>query len=78
MIIFATALIVFLIGFAVFSKKKHINPYIAIHKNKWQNERDYEEYIKWLDKKGGDLPLKEVKMNDDLEVLKQVSKNINS
>lgn len=77
MIIFVTALIVFLIGFALFSKKKHINPYIDIHKKKWQNEKDYEDYIDWLDKQGGDLPLKEVKMNDDLEVLKEISKNIN-
>lgn len=71
-----TFIIVLIIGYAIFSNK-HVNPYIKIHRRKWQNEKDYEDYIKWLDKQGGDLPLKEVKMNDDIEVLNEVSKNFN-
>lgn len=69
-------LIVFIIGYSLFANR-HINPYIKTHKRKWQNEKDYDEYIKWLDKSGGDIPLKEVRMQDDIEVLKEVSKNLN-
>lgn len=69
-------LIVFIIGYSIFENRR-VNPYIKTHKRKWQNERDYENYIKWLDKKGGDLPLKEIKMNGDIEVLNEVGKNLN-
>lgn len=72
----AIFIIIVVIGYAIFGNK-HVNPYIKTHKRKWQNERDYDQYIKWLDKQGGDLPLKEVKMNDDIEVLNEVSKNLN-
>jgi hypothetical protein len=73
-----TVLIVFLIvvfiGYAIFREK---NPYIKLHKRKWQNERDYESYLKWLDKSGGDLPLPENKFDGDKEVLKEIDKYIN-
>ena len=71
-----TFLIVFIIGYSLFANR-HVNPYIKTHKLKWQNERDYDEYIKWLDKNKGDLPLKEVRMQDDIEVLNEVSKYLN-
>lgn len=71
-----TFLVVYLIGYSLFSNR-HVNPYIKYHKRKWQNEKDYDNYIKWLDKQGGDLPLREVKMHDDTEVLNEVSKNLN-
>lgn len=49
-----------IIGYLIFRKKE--NPYIKVHKRKWQNEKDYLEYINWLDKNGGDLPLPEIKV----------------
>lgn len=76
MIEIAVFLLTVLIGYLIFGKKKE-NPYIKTHKKKWNNEKQYIDYIKWLDKQGGDLPLKEVKMIDDIEVLNEVNKNFN-
>lgn len=68
-------LIVFFIGYLIFGKKKENNPYIITHLKKWQNEKQYDEYIKWLDKNKGDIPLSEVKFKEDLEVLNEINKN---
>lgn len=64
------------IGYLIFGKKKE-NPYIRLHKNKWKNETDYQQYLKWLDKKGGDVPLKQAKFNDEKEVERELSKHLN-
>lgn len=64
-----TFLVVFYIGFYFFRKR---NPYISAHKRKWQNEKDYEEYLKWLDRNKGDNPLKKVDTEEDAELLKEV------
>lgn len=69
-------LIVFVIGYFIFGKRKQ-NPYIKTHQKKWQNEKQYDEYIVWLDSQGGDLPLKEVKFKEDIEIVNEVSKNFN-
>lgn len=76
MTIIVTFLITVFVGFLIFRKKE--NPYIKVHRRKWQNESDYMEYLKWLDKEGGDCPLPEIKLKSDLEVLEQVNKNLNS
>jgi len=74
MIVIGVFLLVFISGFLLFGRKKQ-NPYIKTHKAKWKNERDYLEYIEWLDKSGGDLPINEIKFKEDREVLNEVSKN---
>ncbi len=33
------------------------NPYIEAHLLRRQNDEDYEQYLKWLDECGGDLPM---------------------
>ena len=76
MIILIFPLLFVFVGWLIFGKKT-TNPYIKTHKRKWQNELDYREYIKWLDRQGGDLPLKEVQFKDDVEIIKEVSKHIN-
>lgn len=76
-------MIIFLIPFAfvfigwLFFGDKDSNPYIKTHKRKWRNEKDYRSYLKWLDKQGGDAPLKEVKFMEDVEIMNEVSKHIN-
>lgn len=72
---FLTFLVVFYLGFCFFRKK---NPYISTHKKKWQNEKDYEQYIKWLDNNGGDLPLPKIKFRGDIDLLNKVNKAINA
>lgn len=72
---FLIAIAIYFLGFLIFRKKE--NPYIKTHKRKWKNERDYQEYLRWLDKKGGDSPLNEVKFVNDLEILKEVEKHMN-
>jgi hypothetical protein len=73
-----TVLIVFLIvvfiGYAIFREK---NPYIKLHKRKWQNERDYESYLKWLDKSGGDGPIDKIQSQKDAEISKEIERNLN-
>lgn len=63
-------------GWLLFGDKTE-NPYIKTHKRKWKNELHYQEYLKWLDKRGGDLPLMEVKFKEDVEIMNEVSKHIN-
>lgn len=63
------------VGWLIFGDRE--NPYIKTHKRKWKNEVHYQEYLKWLDKKGGDMPLKEVKFKEDVEIMNEVSKHIN-
>ena len=67
-------IIVFAIGYLLFGRK---NPYIKCHKNKWQSEKDYLDYLDWLDESGGDLPIDEYKFHEDKEVIKEINKNFN-
>lgn len=76
MIVFLIPIAFVFVGWLFFGNKTE-NPYIKTHKRKWKNERDYQEYLRWLDKKGGDSPLNEVKFVNDLEILKEVEKHIN-
>lgn len=66
-------LVVMFIGYRVFRMK---NPYIRAHRKKWDNQRYYDKYIKWLDRNGGDLPIKEVKGKEEEELIKEINKNI--
>lgn len=72
MTIIITFLIVFFIGFQLFKQK---NPYIRAHKKKWENEKHYDAYIKWLDKNGGDMPIKEVKGKEEQDLMNEINKD---
>jgi hypothetical protein len=44
------------------------NPYIDAHKRKFKNDRDYEEYLKWLNTdQRRDIPFEKVKTKRDAE-----------
>lgn len=43
------------------------NPYIKYHKKVHENDKNYDKYLKWLRKKGGDLPLHKVKSEEEKE-----------
>ena len=55
--------------FVGYQASKEKNPYIRAHKKKWKNEKYYDRYIKWLNRKGGDLPIKEVKTKEEKELI---------
>jgi len=71
MIVLFVFLIVVLIGYNLTKEK---NPYINAHKKKWLNEKNYDNYIKWLDKSGGDIPIKEVKSKEEKELIDKILK----
>ena len=68
--VFVFVVVVF-IGYNLTKEK---NPYIRAHTKKWKNERYYDKYIKWLDRKGGDAPIKEVKSKEDKELIDKILK----
>ena len=73
------ALSIFLIGFWIFGKRQRteqFNPYIKAHLRKWKYEKWYQEYLKWLDKKGGDIPLPEIKTPEDVKAEKEIEKHL--
>lgn len=54
--------------FAVFgyiNKKRNSNPYINAEKLKIKNEKDYQNYLKWMNKKGSGVPLDKVKTQEE-------------
>ena len=73
------ALTIFLIGFWIFGKRQRneqFNPYIKAHLRKWKNQKRYREYLKWLDKKGGDIPIAEIKTPEDAKAQKEIEKHL--
>ena len=53
-----------LVGFKGNNSSTEANPYIKAHRSKFKNDADYEQYLQWLSKKGGDIPI-EKKMSDE-------------
>lgn len=41
------------------------NPYIQAHRLKLHNDSMYEEYLDWLDKRGGDIPFEKWKTAEE-------------
>jgi len=73
------ALFIFLVGFWIFGKsqrQEQFNPYIKAHKKKWKMQKRYQEYLKWLDKKGGDVPFDEIKYKPEAEAFKEIEKHL--
>lgn len=73
------ALAIFLIGFWIFGKPKRreqLNPYIKAHIRKWKHQSQYQQYLKWLDSKGGDVPIDEIKTLEDAKASKEIEKHL--
>lgn len=63
------------IGWLIFGKRE--NPYIRKHKSKWRNDKEYQEYLKWLSSKGGDVPLNKTHLREEEEVNREINRHIN-
>ena len=58
--------------FSLFEKKE--NPYVEAHKAKKKGDAVYQEYLNWLDKNGGDMPLEKLKTKEEFEFEKKLHK----
>lgn len=58
--------------FSPFEKKDEDNPYIKAHRVKMQNDKMYNEYLKWLDKNGGDIPFEKWKTREEKKFDKKI------
>lgn len=45
---------------------KTSNPYIQAHQMRRHNDKNYEEYLEWLNNTGGDLPIDKIKSEEEL------------
>ena len=52
------------------------NPYIEAHKLRHENDKNYEDYLSWLNEQGGDIPIKKVLTREEWEFEKKL-KSIN-
>lgn len=70
---------VYIIGMWVYKVFRYFfvskNPYILHHKVVDHNEKNYDDYLKWLDKKGGGLPVDKIKTAEEKNFEKQYSKH---
>lgn len=55
---------------------KSDNPYIVAHRMRRGNDALYEEYLNWLDKTGGGLPIDKIKTAEELRFEKELNKNM--
>jgi hypothetical protein len=51
--------------------KSSQNPYIKAHQMRKYNDESYDEYLNWLDKNGGDMPIDKVKSKEEQRFEKQ-------
>lgn len=62
------------------NKKRRLNkadnPYIQMHRLKFENDAMYEEYIEWLDKNGGDIPFEKWKTSLDRKADRDINKHL--
>lgn len=50
------------------------NPYIEAHKYKLRNDKMYDDYIDWLDKKGEGVPIPKIKSPEDIQAEMKINK----
>lgn len=50
------------------------NPYIRTHLSKIKNDKKYQEYLKWLDQNGGDMPVEKLRTREEFEFEKKLQK----
>lgn len=55
---------------ALQEKKRRItktdNPYIQAHRQRINNDQNYQEYLQWLDNNDGHLPIDKVKTDEEM------------
>ena len=57
------------------NKKENLNnPYIDYHKSKMKNDKDYDEYLKWLDKNGNGVPVEKQLTPEDKKAENKIKK----
>ena len=57
------------------NKKENLNnPYIDYHKSKMKNDKDYDEYLKWLDKNGNGVPVEKQLTLEDKKAENKIKK----
>ncbi|WP_299153062.1 hypothetical protein [uncultured Christiangramia sp.] len=49
------------------------NPYIQAHKMRQNNDQMYEEYLNWMDRTGGGLPIDKIKTPEERRFEKQMN-----
>ena len=55
-------------------RSKEKNPYIQYHKFKNQNDQNYDDYLKWLEKEGHGVPIDKIVSREDFEAEKKIKK----
>ena len=62
--------------FMIFRKriKKETNPYIEAQKIINQNDKDYEEYIQWMQKNNGQIPLDKIRTAEEIRADNQLKR----
>lgn len=58
--------------FRLFEPKE--NPYVKVHQAKLKNDKTYQDYLEWLDKTGGDIPLDKWKTKEEMDFEKKVER----
>lgn len=57
--------------------KESKNPYIVEQKARMWNDRMYEEYEKWMRKKGDGIPIEKIVTRDEHEAIEKIKKYLN-
>lgn len=56
--------------------RKDDNPYIQMHRLKFENDAMYDEYLVWLNENGGDLPFDKWVTQEEVEFEKKLNHGI--
>lgn len=64
--------------FGLINKKRVpvLNPYIEAQKLIIENDKNYEDYLNWMDKKGSGVPLEKIMTKEDHKAQSQINKLI--
>ncbi|WP_228853248.1 hypothetical protein [Aegicerativicinus sediminis] len=57
-----------------FPKPDPKNPYIQMHQIKDTNDKNYDEYLNWLDKKGHGVPIPKFETPEDKKAKDKINK----
>lgn len=53
--------------------RRNSNPYINAEKVKMKNDKDYEDYLKWMSKHGKNAPIEKLKTREELIAESKIS-----
>lgn len=72
-LIMSTARFVLRVFYKEKPKVKSSNPYIDYHKVKMINDKNYEDYLEWLQKSGEGVPIEKIEAPEDIEANKKIN-----